>query len=143
MPLVGQVKSPFMGHPSSAPSFNRVRVAQSLVYRVVFCWLTIVPLCLVLFVRLRFTAADYPFDIFKCFIVCVYVYVCVCVCIYIYQMDSNSSRALDFAQVQMNNSSSLVFCIRYEPWCDITCHVVRFYYIPDRKPKQIKRTTKI
>jgi hypothetical protein len=60
-----------------------------------------------------------------------------------FKSGKNFAKEEYFAQVQMDNNSSLVFCIRYDPWCDITCHVDMFYYIPDRKPKQTKRTTKI
>ena len=65
-----QAMIPFMEHPSSAPSFSGVRVAQSVVYRVVFCRLMILPSCFFRIVLsvLRFTASDYPFDIFKHFI---------------------------------------------------------------------------
>ena len=58
------------------------------------------------------------------------------------QTDKSSWRAFDFAQVQMNNSSSLVVSLIYEPWRDLTCHVVRLCYIPQRKPKTNKKNNK-
>ena len=68
MIFVGQAMPPFMEHLTSVPSFSGNRVALSVVFRVLFCRLIIVALCF-LSVRLRFTATDYPFDIFKCVIV--------------------------------------------------------------------------
>jgi translation elongation factor EF-1alpha len=45
---------------------------------------------------------------------------CVCVC----KMDSSSWRALDFDEVQIDNSSSMAVSLKYEPWCDLTCYLV-------------------
>jgi hypothetical protein len=56
-------------HPSSPPVFSGVNVTRSFVFCVVFCnslfvlFLSVI----VLFVFLRFTVSDYPFDIFKLF----------------------------------------------------------------------------
>ena len=60
-------------HMSSSSIFSRVRVAQSLVFCVVFCRslfcsFVIFLLAIVLSVLLRFTASVYPFGIFKLFL---------------------------------------------------------------------------
>jgi len=54
-------------HLSSSPVFSALRVAQSLVFCVVFCRSMIVLsiFAIVLSVILRFTASDYPFGIFN------------------------------------------------------------------------------
>ena len=66
----GQAMIPSMEHLGSAPSFSGVRVAQCVLYRVVFCRLKIVPSCFFSIVLpvLRFTSSDCPFDICKRFI---------------------------------------------------------------------------
>jgi len=48
--------------------FSGVRVARSLVFRVMFCRSLFVLLSVVLSVLLRFTTSDYPFSIFKLFV---------------------------------------------------------------------------
>jgi len=57
------------GETKVASSFYEVRIVQSLVFFVVFC--KSMPFVLYLYVIvlfvLRFTASDYPFDIFKLF----------------------------------------------------------------------------
>jgi hypothetical protein len=60
------------GHPSSPPVFIGLRVAQSLVFCVMFCrslfvLLSFFFLAIVLSVLLRFMASDYTFDIFTLF----------------------------------------------------------------------------
>ena len=54
-------------HLSSPPVFSMVRVARSVVFCVMFCISLFVLLSIVLSV-LRFTASDYPIDIFKPFL---------------------------------------------------------------------------
>ena len=70
MPLVDLEHLILQGHPSSHPIFGRVRIAQSLVFCVVFRRLLFVlffwPLCW--FALLRFAISDYPFLIINLFL---------------------------------------------------------------------------
>jgi hypothetical protein len=49
----------------STPGFSGIRIAQSLVFCVVFCRSLFVLLAIALYALLRFTVSDYPFGIFK------------------------------------------------------------------------------
>ena len=65
-----------LSEPPSSPSvFNGVRVAQILIFCVVFCRSLFAPfrLSIVSSVLLRVTASDYPFDIFKLFFVVLFL----------------------------------------------------------------------
>jgi len=54
-------------HPISTTVFSVVRVAQSVVFCVMFCRSFFVLLAIVLSVLLRFTTSDYPFGTFNHF----------------------------------------------------------------------------
>ena len=56
--------------PAFTPGFSGIRVARFLcsVLKIIFCPFVLFPLSIVLSALLRFTASDYPFDIFKLFI---------------------------------------------------------------------------
>jgi hypothetical protein len=67
MPLVKQELLTFPEHLNSPPIFSGVRVAQFLIFGAVLCRSLFVLLPIVLSVH-RFTGFDYPFDIFKLFL---------------------------------------------------------------------------
>ena len=69
MSLVEQELRTLPEHMSSLSIFSWVRIAQSLVFCVMFCGSLFVLflLAIVLSVFLRITASDYPFDIFELF----------------------------------------------------------------------------
>ena len=69
MSLVEQELRTLPEHMSSLSIFSWVRIAQSLVFCVMFCGslLVLFLLAIVLSVFLRITASDYPFDIFELF----------------------------------------------------------------------------
>jgi hypothetical protein len=61
VPLVEQELLALLEHPSSPPGFSGVRLTQSLVFNVVFCWsLFGLFLLTIVFSVFRFTASDYP-----------------------------------------------------------------------------------
>ena len=68
MPHVEQELSSLLGHLSSLPVFNEIRVARSLVAYIVFCISLFVLLTNKLSVILRSTTSDYHFGIFKPFL---------------------------------------------------------------------------
>ena len=70
MSHVEQEQLTLLEHLSSPPVFSGIRVAQSLVFCVMFCrqFFVLFHLAIALSVVLRFTASDYPFGIFQLFL---------------------------------------------------------------------------
>ena len=69
MPLLNQELLIFTEAPGFIPSFHGVHVAQILVFSVVFCRsLLVLFLLSIVLPILRLTVSEYPFDIFKFFV---------------------------------------------------------------------------
>ena len=75
MPLLNQELLIFAEAPGFTPSFHGVHVAQIIAFCVVFCRsLFVLFLLSIVLSVLRFTVSDYPFDIFKFFVLNILVF---------------------------------------------------------------------